>query len=438
METARRSWVPHLALTLIAFIVLTTAIELDALAVETTTRRVSVGPGGEEGDGTSNTASISADGRFVAFQSYATNLVGNDTNSTYDVFVRDRKLGRTRRMSVSTAGAEVTAPSYAPSISADGRFVAFQSYGTTLVAGDTNGVADIFVRDRKTGTTRRVSLRSSGAEPNGESSRPSISADGRFVAFQSDATNLVGGDANGAVDIFVRDRENGTTRRVSVSSMGTEGNGGSDHASISANGRFVAFDSGASNLVGFDMNGVYDVFVHDRMRGKTRRVSVSSAGTEGDVGSYWPAISGDGHFVTFYADASNLVLGDTNGFPDVFVHDRTSGKTSRVSLRSSGAQGNEGSYDPWISGDGRFVGFSADASNLVGGDTNLHSDVFVRDRLTGKTTRVSVDSAGTEANADSFRPIISVDGRFIAFESAATNLVNDTNIFTDVFLRALR
>ena len=414
-----------------------TLSSLSAEAGGVTTRRVSVASNGDEADGPSSTAAVSADGRFVAFQSYATNLVPNDTNGTYDIFVHDRKTGRTRRISVSSSGAQGAAPSYYPSISADGRFVAFQSYATTLVPGDTNGFADIFVHDRKTGTTRRVSLRSNGNEATDESNTPKISADGRFVAFQSYAPNLVSGDTNDHPDVFVRDRATGRTTRVSVSSAGRQGNGESGHLSISADGRLVAFESGSSNLVGFDMNAAYDVFVHDRQTGKTRRVSVSSAGTEGDGGSYWPALSDDGRFVAFYADAPNLVKGDTNSFPDVFVHDLVTGKTSRVSVRSSGTQANEGSYDPWISGNGRFVGFSAEASNLVGGDTNNASDVFVRDRATSKTRRESVDSAGVESNGDSFGPIISADGRFIVFESYGSNLVPDDNIFSDVFVRGL-
>jgi Tol biopolymer transport system component len=437
MRSASRRRMRSSALPLVVFLALSMVLEVPARAVETKIRRLSVSSAGAEANGSSTTPSISADGRFVAFQSAASNLVEGDTNGYVDVFVRDRKTHTTRRVSVSSAGIEGNADSASPSISADGRFVVFESYASNLIGTDTNGHGDVFVRDRRTGTTRRVSVSSAGNEGNANSYASSISADGRFVAFDSEASNLVGGDLNAATDVFVRDRETSKTKRVSVSSVGTEGNDGSDHPSISADGRLVAFESGASNLVGGDLNAVYDVFVHDRATGKTKRVSVSTEGTEGDAGSYWPAISAGGRFVTFYADASNLVGDDTNGYPDVFVRNRDNDRTSRVSVSAAGTEGNEGSYDPAISGDGRFVGFSSDASNMVGGDTNGVSDVFVLDRETGKMRRVSVDSAGTEGNGNSYTPKISTDGRFVAFESSASNLVVDANGSSDVFLRAL-
>jgi Tol biopolymer transport system component len=288
---------------------------------------------------------------------------------------------KTRRVSVSSAGAEGNNWSYYPSISADGRFVAFSSDASNLVAGDGNGTSDVFVRDRATGKTRRVSVSSAGAEGNNASYDPSISADGRFVAFHSDASNLVAGDGNGTSDVFVRDRATGKTRRVSVSSAGAEGNGDSYASSISADGRFVAFHSNASNLVAGDGNGTSDIFVHDRATGKTRRVSVSSAGAQGNGASYNPSISADGRFVAFHSNASNLVAGDGNGTTDVFVHDRATGKTRRVSVSSAGAEGNGASYNPSISADGRFVAFESSASNLVAGDGNGTSDIFVRGPL---------------------------------------------------------
>ena len=229
--------------------------------------------------------------------------------------------------------------------------------------------------------TKRVSLSSAGAEGNRGSSFPSISADGHFVAFESSASNLVGGDTNDFGDVFVRNRWSGKTKRVSVSSAGAQGNLGSARASISAGGRFVAFEAAAWNLVGGDTNGESDVFVRDRRTGKTRRVSVSSAGAEGNGGSSRASISADGRFVAFYSFASNLVGGDTNGSFDVFVRNRWTGKTKRVSVSSAGAEGNNDSFSPSISADGRFVAFHSFASNLVGGDTNGFGDVFVRGPL---------------------------------------------------------
>src|SRR5207245_298074 len=207
-------------------------------------------------------------------------------------------------------------------LSADGRFVAFTSVATNLVAGDANGVSDVFVHDRQAGTTERVSVDSAGSEGNGASTGVALSADGRFVAFTSVATNLVAGDTNGAADVFVHDRQTGTTERGSVDSAGSEGNGASTGVALSADGRFVAFTSAATNLVAGDTNGVTDVFVHDRQTGTTERVSVDSAGIEGNGASAGVALSADGRFVAFTSVATNLVAGDTNGAADVFVHDR--------------------------------------------------------------------------------------------------------------------
>ena len=236
--------------------------------------------------------------------------------------------GLTTRVSVDSAGNQANGGSFAPAISADGRFVAFHSVATDLVGGDTNGVGDIFVHDRQTGLTTRVSVDSVGNQANGDSNFAAISADGRFVAFHSVATNLLGAgvDTNGTTDIFVHDLQTGLTTRVSVDSAGNQANDHSVLAAISADGRFVAFESFATNLlgVGGDTNGVWDVFVHDRQTGLTTRVSVDSAGNQANSDSHLPAISADGRFVAFHSVATNLVGAgvDTNGTTDVFVHDR--------------------------------------------------------------------------------------------------------------------
>jgi len=285
-------------------------------------------------------------------------------------------------------------------------------------------------------TTDRVSVDSSGVQENDSSWGASISADGRFVAFESDASNLVPGDTNGCEDIFVHDRQTGATERVSVDSSGVQGYELSESASISADGSYVAFESDASNLVPGDTNGREDIFVHDRQTGATERVSIASSGAQGNSGSYDPSISADGRLVAFYSYASYLVPGDTNGCHDVFVHDRQTGATERVSVDSSGVQGNGSSYSPSISADGRFVAFISGASNLVPWDTNGLDDIFVHDRQTGATERVSVDSIGVQGNDYSWAQAISADGRYVAFESGATNLVpGDTNGTIDIFVR---
>jgi Tol biopolymer transport system component len=331
----------------------------------------------------------------------------------------------TSLVSVASDGAQGNDPSSDPASSGDGRVVAFDSIATNLVPGDTNAKIDIFVRDRQAAQTTRVSVASDGTQANDLSVLPAVSGEGRYVAFESDATNLVAGDSNGRRDIFVRDRQSAQTTRVSVASDGTQGSSefgfsqGAD-ASISADGRFVAFQAGFTNLVAGDTNTCVslpnlppgecpDIFVHDRQTGQTTRVSVASDGTQANDQSFRPAISADGRYVAFASVASNLVPGDTNGAQgvflgtDVFVHDRQTGQTTRVSVAADGTQANRESFAPTVSADGRYVAFLSLASNLVARDSNgrrdplLGQDVFVHDRLTGQTTRVSVAADGRQA-----------------------------------------
>src|SRR5437016_7692670 len=411
-----------------------------------TTERVSVASGGTEGNGASLSSALSADGRFVAFDSDASDLVAGDTNGVSDVFVHDRQTGTIERVSVASGGAQGNGSSgligfaFPPALSADGRFVAFHSAATNLVTGDTNGAADVFVHDRQTGTTERVSVASGGTQSNAASLGSALSADGRFVAFQSDATNLVAGDTNGATDVFVRDRQTGMTERVSVASDGTQANNVSSSPALSADGRFVAFQSDATNLVAGDTNGATDVFVHDRQTGATERVSVASGGgTQGNRNSggffAFPALSADGRLVAFQSAATNLVADDTNGATDVFVHDRQTGTTERVSVASGGSQGNGFNAGPVVSAAGRFVAFHSTATNLVAGDTNGATDVFVHDRQTGTTERASIAPGGTQGNDSTAGPALSADGLLVAFHSTATNLVaGDANGAYDVFV----
>jgi Tol biopolymer transport system component len=394
----------------------------------------------------SNGISISADGRFVAFESSAWNLVARDLNQTSDIFVHDRRTGTTVRVSVNSAGTEADDASFFPALSADGRFVAFASRAANLVGDDTNGMADVFVRDRDPdgngvfdeddGVTSRVSVASNGVQGDLGSSGPSISSDGRFVAFDSSATNLVSGDSNGATDVFVHDRETGATIRASLSSEGLEGDRYSQSAQISADGRFVAFESESDNLVPDDVNGFRDVFLRDRIVDLTELVSVDSASLQGDGPSGAPVISADGGVVAFTSSATNLVVPDNNGDVDVLVRDRIAGTTTRANADSSGIQGNFGAIYTAISGNGRFVAFASDAENLIASDTNDKGDEFIHDVVTGETFAVSVDPAGAVANSASFGySALSFDGKAVAFSSSATDLVaGDTNGYTDVFV----
>jgi Tol biopolymer transport system component len=343
-----------------------------------TTQRVSVSSSEAQADNWSDYPSISSNGPFVAFDSRASNLVENDTNNTRDAFVRDLRTGTTQRVSVSSSGEQGNNHSGYPAISSNGRMVAFLSLASNLVADDTNG-DDVFVHDLRTGATERVSVNSSEAQADGGSSDPlSISSKGRFVAFASSASNLVEDDTNNISDVFVRDLQRGTTERVSISSSGEQGNDHSYPPSISSDG-IVAFRSDASNLVANDTNNTEDIFVHDLQTGATERVNVSSSEAQAGGGSSNPSISSDGRFVAFESEASDLVPNDTNNTRDAFVRDLWMGSTERVSIDSSGAQASAGSFRPSISSDGRFVAFTSDASNLVARDTNGFIDVFVHE-----------------------------------------------------------
>lgn len=406
-----------------------------------TTELVSVAAGGNHGAGGGLgevDQCVSSDGRYVAFSSGSGGLVPDDGGGWVDVFVRDRRAGLNEVVTVAFDGAQANQHSGAFSMSANGRFVAFQSYASNLVASDTNGLPDIFVRDRQSGVTERVNLSTGGRQAEGESFNSSISDDGRYVAFSSEADNLVPGDTNGGYDVFVRDRVARLTRRVSVTSDGAQAALGSSHASITPDGRFVAFHSFASDLVPDDTNDGYDIFVHDRLTGSTERVNLDSRGVQsgGASTSVFASISADGRFVTFQSSASNLVDVDSNGVFDVFLRDRQARTTTLVSAAPRHAAANARSLDPSISANGRYVVFRSEASNLVAGDTNGVADVFIWDRETEKIDLVSAASGGGAANGQSQSSCVSADGRFAVFDSWASNLVtNDSDSRTDVFLR---
>jgi Tol biopolymer transport system component len=345
--------------------------------------------------------------------------------------------GVTERVSVNNKGTAGNNPSQDPAVSGDGRFVAFTSLADNLVPSDRNGVNDVFVRDRQTGTTERVSVSSTGAEGNGTSGtfqtlhEPSISADGRFVAFDSLASNLVPGDTNGdpnlqpsGEDVFVRDRQTGTTERVSLFSNGQESlsrSGGTDPA-ISADGRFVAFTATESFDQVADTNFSLDIYVHDRVTGSTELVSVNNQGVVGNNNSEEPAISADGRFVAFTSTAVNLASGDTDNAADVFVRDRLAGTTEALTVTPNSPPGpDSASGVPSISADGRFVGFWSRQPDLVpeGDGNGFDGDSYVADRQAGTIERVSVSSQGIQGNLASSQPSISADGRFVAFTSDA-------------------
>jgi hypothetical protein len=398
---------------------------------------------GVQGNSKSFNAAVSSDGLLVAFESLSNNLVSGDGNGAYDVFLKDRTTGNTELISVDSSGVQGNRDSFLAQISDDGRFVVFSSLANNLVTGDTNGKSDVFLRDRLNGTTERVSIRSSGLQGNDTSYGLGVSSDGNLVYFESYATNLVANDTNGMPDVFVRNRATGKTTRVSVDTGGNEGDNYSYFGGMASDGSFVTFYSAATNLVPNDFNGKLDVFLHDLNSGITSRISTDPSGGDGNGDSELPRISADGRFVVYRSAANNLVANDTNGFEDVFVFDRATGVSDRVSVDSSGAEGNANSLDSVAAGvstygaiskDGSIVVFDSEATNLVANDTNGFTDVFIHNRTTGVTQRVSVDSTGAEADSVSLIGAISQDGLFIAFESFADNLDSpDTNSTYDIF-----
>lgn len=408
--------------------------------------RISLGPEGQQGDGDSWYNWMSYDGRFVSFHSVAGTFLDNDTNSVDDAFVYDRLTGSLRCVSLDPFGAVGNGPSQRVRVSGDGRFVTFHSRATNLVDSDTNDdKSDIFVCELATGQLTLVSVSSDGEQGNHHSEYPSISADGRHIAFISRATNLIADDTNGPVwDVFVHDRHTGQTVCASVDSGGVQANANSAYPVISGDGRRVVFMSQASNLVPDDTSSGFDIFVHNLDTGETVRANVDSAGVQaqgpdpnapGSSNSFYPTISHDGQRVVFISNAINLVSGDTNGADDIFLHELSTGLTTRVSVSSAGQQGDDDSAWPRICPEGRYVAFNSYAGNLVADDTNDHSDIFLRDLETGGTWRVTRTQTGGQANRSSRVPAVSQGAHFVAWYSEATNLVaGDTNDMRDEFL----
>ncbi len=384
--------------------------------------RVSVSSAEAQSDGASFGAGLSFDGRYAVFSSDASNLVRADTNGTRDVFVRDRQAGTTRRVSLSGTGAQGNEESFGISITPDGRYVAFTSRASNLVGGDTAGQTDAFLKDLRTGRTTRISVSGTGAQGNSESTGPKISANGRYVVFQSWATNLVEGDTTAdAADVFVRDLRTRTTDLVSVSSTGEQANDYTAGVAISDDGRYVTFVSYATNLVPGDTNDAADVFLRDRRAGTTTRLTVGPGGTQADGPSISVALTPDGNSVAFDSSATNLVSPATSGATGVYVRDLRTGVTRRI------ADGRH----PVLSADARYVAYEAGTGNQPA--------VFVTDRRTGAVTAASTAAGGGPADNFSSQPALSGDGGVVAFRSAATNLVpGDTNEVDDTFARPLR
>lgn len=412
--------------------------------------RASVASDGTQTNWHSDSVAYSADGRYVAFVTEADNLVPGDTGGYADVFVHDLTSRQTTRVSVSTNGQQGNGNSISPTISADGRYIAFSSEASNLVAGDANNLPDIFLHDRLEQTTILISVGPDGQPLPGSSHVPAISPDGRYISFNAHDSLILIGIIRSHNDIFIYDRNTGQSECISVGYDGLPVNrwgGGTKYRSaVSSNGDYVAFISQARNLVPTDYSGSWEIFVRDRQLSQTSIVTINTDGTpaEHPLTNYdrvFPAISSDGRYIAFESNASNLVSSDINEGWDVFIHDRLENTTTRVSVASDGTEANYrlpdyGSGSPSLSSDGRYIAYHSNADNLVTGDTNDMVDNFLHDQITGSTRLVSRNSQGIQGNSSSVEPRLSADGRYIAFLSVATNLVsNDTNGAMDVFVR---
>ncbi len=391
--------------------------------------RISVDSKNRQTTDDSYAPAISADGRYVAFDSEATELVPRDRNRATDVFVRDRATGRTTRVSVSSKGEEGDRGSFTPAISGDGRWVAFVSEATGLVPDDKNGDPDVFLHDRRRHRTIRLSLATDGRETTGGTS-PVISRDGRYVVYSVGTPLRSAGDDSDLAGMFVYDTK--TKKRIRL-----PGVAGID-PSISANGRYIAFSSEVRDLVPGDTNRVFDAFVFDRRTKKISRVSVGAKGRQGNGESSGAVISANGRYVAFSSTASNLIRGDTNKVDDIYVRDLRTGTTRRASVRADGGQANGISGGPVLSADGRYLLYLSAAPNLMPGDrgqADFH--IYWTDLRSGLLRRVTANAAGRAANAESTSfPAMSADGRTVAFGSRASNLVRgDTNGRDDIFVR---
>jgi Tol biopolymer transport system component len=405
-------------------------------------RRVTLGASGTQIEGYAIARAISADGQTLMMQSPAMSLVPGSTSNPFRTFLRDLTTGSIRHVTFREDAPGSDDYFSEGTLSADGSVVFALSWTDGIVAADRNDFYDVYRQAAAGGGVQRLSTAhagSSAAYANGHSGHDwrgmAGSEDGRWIAFSSSADNLVVGDLNGVDDVFLRDRLLGMTWRISLLPGGIESPCASTAPSVSRDGRYVAFTScGGLASVGFP--GTYEIYRYDRVSGQTELVSATmsgfASGINGDA-----SISDDGRQIAFYSCSSALVADDTNGHCDAFVRDMDMAVTTLASRKPAGGSGNSAAFSPTVSGDGRYVLFNSAASDLVANDSNGLNDVFVFDRITRLVERVNVDSTGTQAEGESEGSAISRDGRHVAFGSSAPNLIGpaNTDTYYSVFVR---
>jgi Tol biopolymer transport system component len=426
----------HLRSTYLPFASILAGILTGANAEAQSTVRVSLDANGGQGDADSGRARVSADGRYVAFASQSSSFVPGDNNGRFDIFVKDRMTGAIERVSVATGGAEANGSSEHPAISADGQFVAFMSDAENLTPSDLNHAMDIFVHDRLTGITTCASVNVNGGTSSYESIHPSISADGRWVAYQSLGTDIVPGRVGNGYEAFIFDRLNGTNEVASLTWNGSRSQTDVWFPRISADGRFVAFQGRGVDLVPNDTNPFDDIYVRDRSALTTTRASLDAAGAEAYGSSMTPSLSADGTLVVFRSFSTALVPGDTNVASDIFLKNRITGAIDRINFGIAGAQASDHSDEPSIAASGAFAVFKSRATNLALNDLNGKPDVFSVEIASRSVHRASLSDLGREVGSESRLPDVTNDGQFVVFESPASDLVaGDTNPHVDIFAR---
>ncbi len=416
----------------------------------TTTFRISLTDSGSEanlGSGVSaDSIAITNDGRFVYFESNASNLVAGDAAGFPDIFRRDIHTGEVIRVSLAWDGSEPNGPCYRPVCTPDGRYVAFVSNAQNLLSvADAQIFSDIFLKDMQTGTLEKVSLDLLDGETNGASDNPTISADGRYVAFQSTAGDFGDGDLDLSLDIHMRDRTAGSNILLSLNDLGVKLTANNYRPRLTADGEYVFWEGDQIFETGLGGPPTSrNIWRRGPLSASPTTVCVSKDSLNQGAFKNTPAsradcsnlsISPDGRYVVFDTDATNFATNDF-GSNDVYFRDMLGTTFVRVSVNAFGGAGNGNSMNPSVSADGRWVTFVSEAKNLVAPDNNQVGDVFVRDLLKSETFRASVRTFGNEANDQSGSPVISGDGRWIAFGSQASNLVDDDFAgVNDVFIR---
>ncbi|MZD07199.1 hypothetical protein GTW43_19215 [Streptomyces sp. SID5785] len=407
-----------------------------AAADDSETILVSVGLNGRPADGGSERASVSADGNLVVFASHAGNLVRGDHNACTGIYLRDIARRTTVRVDRGRGGAPSDGcTGIDPIISSDGRYAVYSADATNLVRGVRDGRSHIYRTDLRTGETVLVSG-IHGTPGDGDSMRPTLSADGRRVAFATSATNLVPGAPAGSWQTVVHDLRTGTLVRTSAADDGTPGNAASDGTQISADGRYVTFFSNATNLVADDTNKKVDEFLHDTRTGRTTRLSVNAEGVQSDQITIGGTVSDDNRYVVLNSHATNLTSDSPDTTQDhAYLQDLRTGALRLMDKGADGVPAPGGTFWASITGDGRHIPMASSGPALVGGDTNKVRDIFVADLPSGDLRRVSVGSGGEEADAASYFPDADQHAATVVFTSYATNLVaRDDNDQPDIFL----